>query len=345
MTTIAAGDVSEVDTGDTIDDAADALLARFMPDGDPDAKKKPSEEAPEPKTKVEKTPVPDPEDDDETDEETPSDEDDEDGEEKPVVAKKHVEDDEAYVKIKEGDTEHEVSVKDLKRLYGQEAALTRKSQEVATQRTVADAEVAKTTATLGALLTRAKAAADPYAKIDFLVASKTLSSEELVALRSEAQVRFEEVKFLETELNGYMQGINKKAQEAFSTQVGVCITALKDAAGPHHIPDWGDPVYNELRDFAVTEGLDKNTFNQIVDPAQIKLLNMALQYKKGLSKVLTTKVNKQPKKIVKTSTTPASGKTSTDAANKAMKKLRSDQSTEAAANVFLTRWADKASDE
>ena len=112
MLTTVSDSVTE-DTGDTIDDAADALLARFMPDGDPDApKKKPSEEAPE-KPKVEKTLTPDPEDDDETDEETPSDEDDEDGEEKPV-AKTHVEDDEAYVKIKEGDKEKKMKIRGKK---------------------------------------------------------------------------------------------------------------------------------------------------------------------------------------------------------------------------------------
>lgn len=344
MTTISqAGDVSE-NTGDTVDDAAEALLAKFMPQGDPDAPKKkvPSEES-EPKTPESETP--DPEDAADESDESPDDEGDEDGEDKKPVAKTHVENDEAYVKIKVGDDELEVPIKDLKRLYGQEAALTRKSQEVATQRTTADAEVAKTTATLGALLQRAKTAAEPYAKIDFLVASKNLSSEELVALRTEATARFEDVKFLETELNGYMQALNTKQQATIVEQAKACVTALKDATSPHHIPDWGDKAYSELRDFAVTEGLDKNIFNQLVDPAAMKLLNMAMQFKRGQSKVLTTKVNKTPTKIVKTSSTPVSSKGYKSAEDRAMRKLKTDQTQDAAADLFLKRWEANASDD
>lgn len=341
MTTIADSDVSEMN-GDTVDDAAEALLARFMPDGDPDAKKKPSEEG-ETKVKPESE-TPEPEDDDEGSEKTPEPEDDEEGEEKPA-AKKHVDDDEAYVKIKEGDNEHEVPVKDLKRLWGQEAALTRKSQEVATLRTTAEAETTKATATLGALLQRAKTAADPYTKIDFLVAAKNLTSEDLVALRTEAQTRFEEVKFLETELNGFVKAINDKQQATVVEQAKACVTALKDATSPHHIPDWGDKVYSDLREFAVTEGLAADVFNTLTDPASIKLLNMAMQFKRGQSKVLTTKVNNTPKKIVKTSSTPVSGKGSKAAEDKAMRKLQQDGSTDAAADVFLKRWQKNASDD
>src|SRR5574337_877989 len=60
----------------------------------------------------------------------------EDGEDEDPEASKAKKDagDDVIVKIKVGDKEHEVPVKDLKRLYGQEASLTRKSQEVAAQR-------------------------------------------------------------------------------------------------------------------------------------------------------------------------------------------------------------------
>jgi hypothetical protein len=340
--TIAESDVTEMN-GDTVDDAADALLARFMPDGDPDAsKKKPSAEG-ETKVKPETKP-PEPEDDDETSEETPEDEDESEGKEKPA-AKKHVDDDEAYVKIKEGDDEHEVPVKDLKRLWGQEAALTRKSQEVAEQRKTADAETVRATTALSTLLQRAKAKSAPYEEIDFVVASKDLSAQDLKALRDEAKVRSEEVAYLETELNATIQAANAKQQAAFAEQAKACVTTLKDADSPHHIPDWGDKVYNELRDFAVTEGLNANVFNQLVDPASMKLLNMAMQFKRGLSKVLTTKVNKTPTKITKTSVTPVASKGSKAAEDKAMKRLRTDQSTDAAADLFLKRWENKSSDD
>jgi hypothetical protein len=348
MTTIADSDVSGMN-GDTVDDAAEALLARFMPEGDPDApkKKEPSAEG-EPKVKPEKTATPEPEDDDEPSDESPEDEGDEDGEEKPAEKKKPaVDDDEAYVKIKEGDEEHEVPVKELKRLWGQEAALTRKSQEVAEQRKTAEAEVTKTTTVLSALLKRAQDAAKPYADLDLLVLSKdpAISAADLKALSDEKQARTNEVKFLETELNGFMQAINAKKQNDIVEGAKTCLKALNDAAGPHHIPDWGDKLYGELRDFAVGEGFDNNTFNQLVDPASVKLLHMAMQFKRGQSKVITTKVNKTATKIVKTSTTPVISKSSKTAEDKAMRRLKNDGSTDAAAELLMQRWAAKSSDE
>jgi hypothetical protein len=335
MTTISqVGDVSEMD-GDTVDDAADFLLSRFMPEGDPDApKKKLSAEETLPKEPK----TPDPEADPKTDEpKTPPAEGDDEEDDEPV-AKTHVEDDEAYVKIKVGDDDLEVPIKDLKRLYGQEAALTRKSQDLAAQRTTAEAETSKSTAVLSALLQRAKTAAEPYSKLDFLVLSKSLSVEDLTALRTEANARSEDVKFLETELNGFMKAINDKNQTTFVESAKACVTALKDATSPHHIPDWGDKVYGELRDFAVSEGLDNKVFNQLVDPASMKLLNMAMQFKRGQSKVLTTKVNKTPTKIVKTSSTPVSSKGKAAAETKAMSRLKTDQTQDAAADLFLKRW-------
>ena len=96
----------------------------------------------------------------------------EEAEEKPSKDKKYVDSDETYVKVKVGDEDKEVSVKDLKRLYGQEASLTRKSQEVADQRRVADEGVAKNVAALNVLHEKAKLKAEPYKNIDWLAVSK-----------------------------------------------------------------------------------------------------------------------------------------------------------------------------
>jgi hypothetical protein len=123
-------------------DGDDAIMNAFMTDpeeGDDAAskKKKPSEKVEE----DEETNQPDA-DDEEASEETPEEETDEDAEEEgqeddksedeDKPSKKYADDnDDTYVKVKVGDKEEEVKVNDLKRLYGQEASLTRKSQEVA----------------------------------------------------------------------------------------------------------------------------------------------------------------------------------------------------------------------
>ncbi|WP_368508093.1 hypothetical protein [Bradyrhizobium lupini] len=65
--------------------------------------------------------------------------------------------------------------------------------------------------------------------------------------------------------------------------------------------------------------------NSITDPAAIKILHMAMQFKRGASKVVTKTVNKTPKKIVKnTASAPAARGTakSAAAAQKTAKALK-----------------------
>src|SRR5262245_23738397 len=126
------------------DDFVNALMADVDPEGDDDAsKKKPSNneteanEEHESDNDAEHEPTDeDAEEPSEDDEESEGGEDDEnDADEDDKPKRKFADDsDETYVKVKEGDTEHEVKVSDLKRLFGQEAALTRRSQEVAAER-------------------------------------------------------------------------------------------------------------------------------------------------------------------------------------------------------------------
>lgn len=331
---------------DTVDlDGADAFLSQFMPQGDPDApKKKPSEEGNLPKSDD----TPDPQSDDEPSEETPEDE--PEGEDEEPEAKEpkkvYVDDDEAYAKVKQGDTEHEVPLKDLKRLWGQEAALTRKSQEVAELRKATETENRKYAEGLNVLLQRAKAKLEPYSKIDFMVAAKELSPEDFRALREEAVARNEDVKFLEQELNGHMQQAVQAAHAQRVESAKACIAALNDKDHVNHIPDWSDNVYNELRTFSSKQGLDVNLFNQLTDPAAMKLIHMAMMFERGQNKVkvLTTKTDKQPKKIIKSTKSMAPSKGGNDKASKAMAKLRRDGSTDDAAEAFLAKWNSADSD-
>lgn len=341
MTTINS-DVAISDLSSTGDDdtGADAFLDRFMPDGDPAEPKKkvPSEEDGETKPK-EKT-TPDPEPDEEDPEKTPgkTKEGEEEQETDPPKDKTFADGDETYVKIKVGEEEHEVSVKDLKRLWGQEESLTRKSQEVADLRKKADAETTRVVEGYNKLLERAKAKAEPFTKINFLVAAKELNAEDLKALTEEAQRCFDDVKFLEGGLNEHLKEINTKQSERIVEDAKACIKALNDPENSNHIPEWSDKVYGELREFAVKQGFSKDIFNQLVDPSALKMIHMASLYEKGKSKVLTKVINKSPKKIMKSSRTATSSKPDQAKADKAMERLKRDGGTDDAAEAFLARW-------
>lgn len=251
-----------------------------------------------------------------------------------------------FVKIKVDGEEREFAVKDLKRLAGQEASLTRKSQEVAQTRKQLDEVATVHTTGLEKLLERARTRFEPYAKLDFFEVASKLDAESLKALRDEAKARYEDVQFLESELSEVGNTIKKARHDDLIVAAKECVKVLSD---PHSgIEGWGAKLYGDLRTFATEQGIPQEAINTLVDPSSFKILHMAMLYAKGKSAVqkVVQKKKDGPKKIVKSSnnaeTTRKASKGGTDS-EKAMSKLRETGSTDDAADAFLARW--KSSEE
>lgn len=344
------GDLITDDNGITEDQAADAFLSSFTPDADDKPSGKGKDDTGS-KAKAKPSDDEDTEQDDETNDdaddsdEGPEDEGDEEGsedetEEDGDEGERKYADDGVYTKIKVGDEEHEVPLKDLTRLWGQEAALTKKSQEVADRRKTLDTQVTAHAASTNLLLQRAIKKAEPYAQIDFLALTKNpdISAEELSALRAQAQEAFEEVQFLQNEQTTITEAVKKRQQAELVEQAREAIKVLSDPKTG--IEGWNDKLYDGIRSYAVTQGLDQEIVNNLVDPSAIKLLHKAMLYDRGKSKVVTTKVKKTPKKVVKTSHATqgkAARKGNGEAA--AMQKLQQTGTTDAAADAFLAMWS------
>lgn len=335
------------DYPDELDDNAfvAALMDGAPEDGDDASEEKPSKkEAPAADEEHdgadegdEEAPEETPEDetsDDEGDEDT---EDDEGKDEE--KSKKFADDDDTYVKVKEGDVEHEVSVKDLKRLWGQEAALTRKSQEVAAERKAIDEKRAANIAAYDVLLKKVTERADKYRALPWaaLMKDQNVPAEQLQALQAEAQEAVQEETFLKTELGNFMQAVAKEQAEAQRKAAQECVKALNNPESKSHIKGWNDAVYNDIRKFATDEiGISAETVNGITDAGAIKVLHMAMQFARGKTKVVTKKVNKTPTKIVKsTAAAPAArGSAAQATAKSAVKKAVKSGSMEDAAHAF-----------
>jgi hypothetical protein len=227
------------------------------------------------------------------------------GEAEETKAKKYADDEGTYVKVKVGEEEHEVAVKDLKRLFGQEASLTKKSQEVAERTKVAELSQAKSLAALDVMVKRAQEAANPYRNVNWasLMKDPTVSAEDVGALQEAARAAFENETFLTTQLDGFMQEVQAQQHAAQAEAAKACIQALTDDKSPTYIKGWDQKLYDDMRSFAVSVGANKDMVNSLADPAALKLIHMAMQFHKGQQKVVTQKVNKAPKKIVKSSTT------------------------------------------
>lgn len=305
--------LNEYDEAIESDDAfMDALFGKS--DEDTDAHNEPSEDAEnegdEPSNEDEHND--DETDDEDTSEETPEDEDDEgdegegseDEKNDQAKAKKFVEvDDDTYVKIKFDGEDREVKVADLNRLWGQEAALTRKSQEVSTAKTQYDEGQAKNIAAYNVLLQRATERANEYRKLPWtqLMKDPNVDAGQLAALQAEAQREFENEQFLKNEVDGFMRKVTDDQLKVRQEAAREALKAINDTASPHHIKGWTEALYNDIRSFASNQGVPAEMVNNITDPAAIKILHMAMQFSRGASKVVTKKVNKTPTKIVKNS--------------------------------------------
>jgi hypothetical protein len=225
-------------------------------------------------------------------------------EEKPA-SKKYADDEGTYVKVKVGDEEHEVAVKDLKRLFGQEASLTKKSQEVAAKTKVAEENSAKALATLDIMVKRAQEASKPYRDLNWagLMKDPNVSAEMLSALQADAKAAMDNETFLTSQLDGLMKHVREQQATTHREAATAAIKSLTTEGSPNYIKGWNNDLYNNIREFAVTQGMDGGIVNALTDPSAFKLLHMAMQFHKGSKKVVTTeKVNKSPKKIVKSST-------------------------------------------
>ena len=310
-----------------------------------DTASEPEEDEQSDEDNSEETPEEEESEEDTEEEETEDDNEEEDQEEtedttdkkakKPTV----IESEDALVKIKVDGQEVTASIKDLKRLYGQEASLTRKSQEAAQIKQKAEESGARYVAGLESLLNRAKEQAAPYANINFLALTKdpNVSSEELSALSDAANKAFDNVRYLESELDGVVKTANEQRQQQLMVAAKEAIKVLTDPKTG--IPGWNEQLYNDIRRFAVDSGMNEQVVNEMVDPTAFKILHMAMQYQKGKTAVTKTKkVDKTPKRIIKGTPDETIKKSKTSQKTDAFKRARETGHVDDAAEAFLSRW-------
>ncbi len=323
----------------TQDDAAAAFLSKWSEE-DPET----VSEAPEEDEQSEDTTAEESEDEAEetveTEEETETDPqedseqeaEDEEEEESKEEPKKVLEED-ALVKVKVDGEELEVSVKDLKRLYGQEAALTRKSQEAAAKRKEAEAAAIKASATLDKMYQKALAKWEPYSKIDFMVAQKQLDVDQFAALRAEAQAAYEDFRFISEEADAFVKQTQAQQQQALQEAAKESVKVLREA-----IPNWSPTLYDQIREYAISTGMEAEVVNNLVDPIAIQLIHKARMYDES-KKIVTKKKVVTPKKVVKSTVTSSPQSMKGDQTVRAKKNLQTSGSVDDAANLFLSRWS------
>ena len=229
---------------------------------------------------------------------------------------------------------HTSTIGQLKRLAGQEASLTRKSQELAKQRKDAEDVSNRSHVVLQRLLADAKERAKPYEEVDMLVASRTMDTEDFAQLRKEAQAAQSHLKFIEEEADTFYKDLQQRQQAAMKDAAGEAVKVLQEA-----IPDWSNSLYNDIRAYAVAQGLPTDQVDTIVDPVVIQLINKSRLYDQGKRVATVKKKTAAKKKVLRSKKAPADAQTRAAAKReKSLDHIRNSRDNEDIADAILQRW-------
>jgi hypothetical protein len=357
MSTIADSNVPDnatISNGDDEDSATIAALSKAFGDEDAETPSKTeaddeTDEQSDEDTEGSETETD--EDGDDGDEKSTEDDEDE-GEDEEANEDKVVLKDDFKVKVPVNGVEQEFTIGSLKRLAGQEASLTQKSQEAATKRKELDTSAATQVAALKVLIERAQKRFEPYSKMDILALSRdpSISNEELTALRDAGSAAQQDVHFLTQELGAFTKALQDQRSKELREQAVETVKVLSE--GEKAIPGFSDKMYGEMMQYASSQGVSNDAISELVDPISLSILHKAMLYDRGAAKVKQesdpkTKTNKKvkaPKKIVKSITNTDEGKKKLkggkgDKEQEALKKLQRSGSDEDAAAAFAARFA------
>ena len=276
--------------------------------------------------------------DDEDDETDEDEDDDEEDDEEPLAAS-----DDQIVDINVNGESKQVSVKDLKRLYGQEASLTKKSQDLANQRKQSDESLAQTQLSYQKLLERAEARFKPYADIDMLVASRQMDPDTFAQLRQDAKQAEEDLTFLKEESNTLVSQQQQQQSELSKEAAANCVKVLQE-----QLPDWGNELYSDIRNYAVKSGLPQEQVDQYTDPQVIILLNKARLYdqskqsaKSKKAKAKLTKSKSGKTKVLSSRKAPLSKEGAAERKRQAaIKNLHGHSDLDDIAAALMSGWKD-----
>ncbi len=232
--------------------------------------------------------------------------------------------DDAKVQVTINGEAQEFTVGSLKRLAGQEASLTRKSQEV-------ELVGGRAAAALQAAIEVVQEDLEPYSKVDWLVLQSQMEPEEFAWHRENAQKLDAKFKKLVGAAKGFEQTMVQRRQNVDKEAAQAAIQELTT-----DIPGWNDQVYGDILSYGASAGLDADDLATVTNPKVLKIIRKAMLYDKA-QKVATKKVKEVPTKVLKTGNrTDNTAKAVT--AKKAEKRLALTGSEDDAVAALLGRW-------
>jgi hypothetical protein len=195
--------------------------------------------------------------------------------------------DETVVKVTVDGVEQELTVGSLKRLAGQEAALTKKSQE-------ADTVGQRAAAVLQGALEAVLEDLSTYESVDWVLEGNRMDPEEFEWHRQQ----FTALQQRQQKLIGSARDLEATVTARRDAQLQRdAVEAVKVLSDPKTgIEGWNDKLYGDILSFAVEAGLPADEVSTIVNPTVIRLINDARLYRQG-KQATATKLNLTPRNV------------------------------------------------
>lgn len=236
----------------------------------------------------------------------------------------------------------EVSLRDLKRNYGRDKALTLKEQAASEKTKQAEEAAHLHASSLKRHYDRAVQRYRQYEGVNLVVLSQRegWDADTLETVMNQERDAWADVEFFETELRDLSQRrtvetnarIQREAQEAF-----------KVLSNPETgIKDWSLNTYNTLITYAENDlGIAPEFVRNLTDPTLIKVLHKLHAYEKGATvsaKTLEAKTRKPaPVAAPKVLKSSASNAPKSSDEERAIRRLKSDNSSDAIQEAFMAR--------
>lgn len=251
----------------------------------------------------------------------------EEGEEEPGAAPEALADDAELTFTGDDGQPLKMTVADLKQLHGERESFKVKGAE-------ADLVGTRAAAALRTALDMVAKEHEPYRKLDWMVARDNMDPETFAWHRQNAQ----RLQGQFDSLMGAAKGV-EQAQTARQATVDADAAAAALKTLKADIPEWSDAHYDDILKYGVSQGLDQNDLNNLIDPKVIKILRKAMLHDKAAT-VVTKKVKAAPvKPIAGNKTAPQATARKAINTKKAMTRLAQTGSDSAAMAALMGRWA------
>ena len=205
--------------------------------------------------------------------------------------------DDFNIKIKIDGKEETVNIQDIVKGYSTEQSLSKKGRELGEARKALDEEKAaklkevdELSQGIAAVLYEGEQGlAKEYNDIEKDIQkardeNDTFTVNELKDKREQIQRKYWDAR---NKREGITKAVQEQQQKAFEEEWGKQIEHFHKEI-PNLIPDYNEKVANEIREFAIEEGINPETLNQITDPVIVKFVDdyrrLKQNVKKGVAK-------------------------------------------------------------